>query len=209
MWLLVKNFFNSEFFIALITLFVGGFAIYLYKKQKKDYKRNAARLILQEIRYAEQKIRRYREVKNYKLYDKLLPTNSWNDNIHLFIKELKETQIDLISDFYAKTSYIDTLIATISRQKNNPPIISLSPQSSFQQPTVPRTPGVQPTGNSRGPIQPHPREISLLPLPVSQKILGDVSMNIEFIYNTSVVERLRKVSEKKWYHFFYSKYGKQ
>lgn len=109
------NFLNSNFFIALVTFCVGSFAIYLYVKQKRDYKRDAAKLILQEIRYAEQKIRKYREVRKYKLYDRLLPTNSWNDNIHLFIKDLKEVQnLDLISDFYAKASYIDTIIATIS-----------------------------------------------------------------------------------------------
>jgi len=195
-------FFNSNFFIAITTIFVGGFAICLYIKQRKDKKRDAAKLILQEIRYAEQKIRKYREVKSYKLYDKLLPTNSWNDNIHQFIKELKETQIDLISDFYAKASYIDTLIATISRQKNNPPTIGLSPTLPLQQSITPATPGVQPTGDFQVVAPSQHMEISLLPLPVSQKILEDVSMNVEFIYNTPVVEKLREISERKWYQLF-------
>jgi len=204
---------KSDFLISLVTLIVGSIAFYLYGKQRKDRKRDAARLILQEIRYAEQKIRKYREVQSYKLYDKLLPTNSWNDNIHLFIKELKEVQIDLISDFYAKTSYIDTLIATISRQKNNPIIITSTPPIPLQQSIIPIIPESQPIEDYQGPtpllpptpIQPprqsrppHPIEI----LPVSQDILKDVSMNVEFVYNTPVVEKLREISEKKWYQLF-------
>jgi len=199
---MLVSFLNSNFFLALTTLVVGGFAIYLYLKQKEDRKRDAAKLILQEIRYAEQKIRKYREVKSYKLYDKLLPTNSWNDNIHLFIKELKETEIDLISDFYAKASYIDTLINIISQQKNNPPIIVTSPTSSFQQSITPATPGVQPVENFQILAPPQPVEVSLLPLPISQKILEDVSMNVEFIYNTPVVEKLREIANRKWYQLF-------
>jgi len=195
-------FFNSNFFIAITTIFVGGFAICLYIKQRNDKKRDSAKLILQEIRYAEQKIRKYREVKIYKLYDKLLPTNNWNDNIHQFITELKETQIDLISDFYGKVSYIDTLIDTISRQKNNPPTIGLSTSSSLQQSITPTNPGIQSVEGPQSVVPSQHMEISLLPLPISQKILEDVSMNVEFIYNTPVVEKLREISEKKWYQLF-------
>jgi len=194
----MSSFLNSNFFIALVTFCVGSFAIYLYVKQKSDRKRDAAKLILQEIRYAEQKIRKFREVELYKLYDKVLPTNSWNDNIHLFIKDLKEVQnLDLISDFYAKASYIDTLIATISRQKNNPPIIiaqNLPPRASLR--ATPASPSAQQIGVSPvAPQRPTIVEIS----PLSQQILKEVSMSVEFIYNTPVVETLRKISEKKWY----------
>lgn len=193
--------------IGVVTFLVGFIAIYLYIKQRVDRKRDAARLILQEIRYAEQKIRKYREVKSYRLYDRLLPTNSWNDNIHLFIKELKEIQnVDLISDFYAKASYIDTLIAIISRQKNNPPAISSNispnPLPFLQNSITPTVPVFQQVGDFQTPMgSAQSVEISFIP-PISQKILEDVSMNVEFIYNTPVVERLRKISEKKWYQIF-------
>lgn len=190
-------------YLGFITLVVGVLVFLLYKKQKVDHKRDAAKLILQEIRYAEQKIRKYREVKSYKLYDRLLPTNSWNDNIHLFIKELKEIQnIDLISDFYAKASYIDNLIVTISRQKNNQPAIIPNLPSVLPQSFTPTTPGVQPTGDFQSFTPSQHMEIALMIPLISQKILEDVSMNVEFIYNTPVVERLRKISEKKWYQIF-------
>lgn len=186
---------DSNFFVALVTLLVGSFAIFLYIKQKIDYKRDAAKLILQEIRYAEQKIRKYREVKSYRLYDRLLPKNSWNDNIHLFIKDLRETQnVDLISDFYAKITYIDTLIDTISRKKNSQAITLGQPIASAPsgaQVAVPQ-PGAQVA------VPHHQAQAIEMPL-ITQALLKDVSMSVEFIYNTPVVERLRKISEKRWY----------
>ena len=116
-WIL---FFNSNFFVALITLAVGGSAIFLYIEQKIDHKVKAARLILQEIRYAEQQIRNSgRGIRAYPLSSKLLPTNSWNDNIHLFTTDLKETEIDMISQFYSNARFIDSLITERANQKIN------------------------------------------------------------------------------------------
>ena len=187
-------------FTGFITLLVGGVAIYLYLKQRADRKRDAARLILQEIRYAEDKIRKYRATRppQYRLHDRLLPTNSWTDNINLFIKDLKETEIDLISDFYAKASYIDIVIQKISDQKNNP--------SQSQQPViVPASPQQPSTTPGQG-FSPQPQvsqiEISLNFPQVSQEILNDVSTSVEFIYNTPVVEKLRSISERKWYQLY-------
>lgn len=102
--------------MGMITLMVGSFAVYLYIKQKRDRKRDSARLILQEIRYAEQQIRNFRTVNNYQLYIRLLPTNSWNENIHLFVKDLEEHELDMISSFYARAKYIDFLIEKRSQQ---------------------------------------------------------------------------------------------
>jgi len=125
-------------YLGLITLavgFVGFSAIYLYIKQKVDRKRDAAMLILQEIRYAEQQIRDSgKGSRGYFLASKLLPTNSWNDNIHLFIKDLKETEIDMISRFYASTAYIDSLIAERSKQKIHPTSIVPMPPTSNSPP---------------------------------------------------------------------------
>ena len=49
------------------------------------------------------------------------------------------------------------------------------------------------------------KKMALLIPPISQKILDNVSMNIEFIYNTPVVEKLRRISIKKWYQIFWYK----
>jgi len=184
-------------FLGLITLVVGGTAIYLYKKQKIDRKRDAASLILQEIRYAEEQIRNYRNYHEYKLFDRLLPTNSWNDNIHLFVKDLKEGDIDLINSFYARAGYIDVVIRKISDWKNMPSLPMRMPSASIAsqiqgEPTVP-------TGNVQSGIVPF---VNFDPMGETQKILEETSMRVEFIFNTPVVEKLRRISERKWHQIF-------
>lgn len=200
----ILKIFNDN--LGIITLFVGIIAIYLYLKQKSDRKRSAARLILQEIRYAEQQIRNSgRGARGYALSSKLLPTNSWNDNVHLFAKHLKETQIDMISEFYSKTIYIDSLIAERSRQKVNPFVV-VSPSSST--PLPPASVTAQPTSPGVASPQIHQQQAGQIiqaPNPgeaVTIKLLTDVSLSVEFLYNTPAVEKLTKISEKKWYQLF-------
>jgi hypothetical protein len=195
------TFFDSSFFVAL----VGFVAIYLYFKQKADGKRGAARLILQEIRYAEQQIRNSdRGKRGYELSSKLLPTNSWNDNIHLFTNDLKETEIDMISGFYSKATYIDYLILERSRQRLHPKVL-LSPQPASPIPS-----------SSSGTAQPIQPGISVPPQPTQQQavqvptidelvtiqILNEVSSSVEFLYNTPAAEKLRKISDGRWFYIF-------
>ena len=145
MWDPIKEFviaFNQG--VGLITLVVGLLAIYLYLKQRKDNKRQVASLILQEIRYAEQKIRDHRKFKAYKFYDTLLPTNNWYVNINLFVKDLKETEIDLISRFYSQAVYVDSLIKHLANLAANKipnnvavPLSQLNVGGSTPPPTAP------------------------------------------------------------------------
>lgn len=187
------TFFNSSFFLALATFLVGGFAIYLYKKQQYDTKRNAAALILQEIRYAEQQIRNSdRGGRGYSLSSKLLPTNSWNDNVHRFIKELTETEIDMISRFYSQASFIDWLIAERSKQKIN---------QKFQPVEIPGNAPVQLASFTQQQVTnlmqvPNPNE------EITNRILLDVSRGIEYIYNTPSVDKLRQAVQLKWHTIF-------
>lgn len=186
--------------IGLITLFVGGVAIYLYLKQKRDYKRDAAKLILQEIRYAEQQIRIAKDHGYiYYLASKILPTNSWNQNIHLFIKDLKETDMDLISRFYGAANYLDKLIGIISDRKSTrvertierrvpTPAPILIPEQSTHLPVSQNLPGIE--------------QVIIKESLLAEKILKDVSSKVEFIYNTPAVDKLRQISEKKWYQLF-------
>lgn len=187
----IQDFLNDN--LGVVTFIVGFLAIYLYIKQRKDKKRDSASLILQEIRYAEQQIRKYRAFGKYKLSDRLLPTNSWNENIHLFINDLKETELDLISSFYSKAAYLDIVIEKISDQKNTTMMVAQSSSFNSQESITPQQPQQS--------LQPVEIEIMGL-MPLSQKILSDVSQSVEFIYNTPVVEKLREISEKKWYQLF-------
>lgn len=193
-------------YVGFITLLVGSVAIWTYNKQKQDIKRKAAKLILQEIRYAEQIIRNARTQAsgNYSLSDKLLPTNSWHENIDLFVKDLKESHIDLISRFFSQAQYLDVIIRSISDKKcqKEIPLFEIQPIPNQQVQQQPAT--------SAFPIQPQPQSIpqpQIYPLEIpteslANRILKDVTNKIELIYNTPAVEKLIKISEKKWYQLF-------
>lgn len=110
---------DSSFFIALITLLVGSFAIGLYITQKRDYKRDSASIILMEIRHAEQVIDRMKasgiEISNATHI--LLPTNNWAKYNYLFIKDLDRDELDLINNFYNQCSVIDNALSQMSISK--------------------------------------------------------------------------------------------
>jgi hypothetical protein len=190
MWVDLQSFvtgFNDA--IGMITLVVGLVAVYLYLKQKSDQKRDAASLIVQEIRYAEQRISDHRKFNAYKFYDQLLPTSHWYANINLFVAELKESEIDLISKFYSQAAYVDGLIKHLA----NLAASALIPRNT------PSSPSPAPTSSSPEPSA----QVALAEFDSQAKLLLDqVSKNIEFIYNTPAIDKLRKISEKRWYHIF-------
>lgn len=192
-------------YVGFITLLVGSVAIWTYNKQKQDIKRKAAKLILQEIRYAEQIIRNARTQAsgNYSLSDKLLPTNSWHENIDLFVKDLKESHIDLISRFFSQAQYLDVIIRSISDKKcqKEIPLFEIQPtnQQVQQQPATGAF-SIQSQPQSIPQPQIYPLEIPTESL--ANRILKDVTNKIELIYNTPAVEKLIKISEKKWYQLF-------
>lgn len=169
--------------LGLITLIVGVVAVFLYFRQKKDKKREIARLILQEVRYAEQAIKEFKRHLGYKLSDRLLPTNSWNTNIHMFVSDFSETDIDSISKFYSKISYIDVMIQKISDQMNDPKNLEKIKQEIEKA----KTSG-----------QPSSITIEMVS-PISNNILIETSLSVEFLYNTPAAEKLRSISKRKWY----------
>ncbi len=171
----------SEKAMGLITLGVGLIAIYLYLKQKKDNKRDAGLLILQEVRYAEQSVRNYRTNKTYSFTEKILPTSSWHKNIHLFVKDLKETEIDLISKFYSNAAYLDEVISMLAEFSTK---TLLKPDTPLD------------IKDEKGQIT----RIATSDMTGELKALvNTISDNVEFIYNTPAMTKLRALSEKKWY----------
>ena len=113
--------------------------------------------------------------------DKLLPTSSWHSNINLFIKDLKESEIDLVSEFYCHAAYLDVVIEKISNKKND---IIIPVQSGI--------------GSDGIPVKPNLIQFELN----SNQILKDVAEKINFIYNTPAVDRLCIISERKYWLIF-------
>ncbi len=226
---IIFDFFNKG--LGLITLIVGSFAIALYIAQKKEYKRNIAQLIDQEIRYAENQITNSHIITkgNYYLAHKLLPTNHWYKNINLFMKDFNETKIDKISRFYSQVEYLDEIIKKISDYKNdilketivsNGKILAkadisiavelheiknlLTAKLQLEQGhnlQIGETKDATQGYNVQQASSTHKVDIIVERKLMAEDILNEVSNKIEFIYNTPIGEKFRDISKKKWHQF--------
>ena len=162
----------------LVTIIVGLFAYLIYIIGRADKKRDAAKLILQEIRYADQKVKNYRTYNSYNFTEKILPTNSWNININLFIRELTESQLDLISKFFSSATYLDDVIKSIADSRNKNLIQTDTPAVAGE---------IQVAMGTGGLSESEP----------AKKLIEAISKDIESIYNTPAADRLRDISERK------------
>lgn len=149
-----------------------------------------ASLILQEIRYAEARIRNYRKSNSYGLYEKLLPTDSWNNNIHLFVNDLEETELDLISTFYSKCCYIDILIEKIGEMKTSCHYEEIKKWKKLS-PLNEKINLPKDTVVERKILIKDTDEMLKI-----QDILLIISSNVELIYITAIVEKLRRIANK-------------
>lgn len=113
------SFFNSNFFLALIALLVGIFAIGLYIKQKRDYKKDAANIILMEVRNAESSIANIKSTRFIDYNKLLLSNNSWAKYSYLFIKDLDRDEWDVINNFFNQCKLYDE---SIKQLKNSLPL---------------------------------------------------------------------------------------
>jgi len=116
LYLYVPGIVNSNFFMAFVTFLVGSFVIYLYIKQKNDYKRDAASIILMEIRHAEKVVERMKMsgITVSVSIDSILPTNNWSKYNYLFIKDFDQDELELINNFYNQCSLIDNALMQIN-----------------------------------------------------------------------------------------------
>jgi hypothetical protein len=123
-------FLNSSFFVGLTTFLVaitGMSAIWIYKKQQKDRKMQAARVLLMEIRTAEERIEQIRDILLKLLrppgvkivevpeFPMVFPTKSWKTYSSLFVSDFDHDEFKLISSFYD----YGELIEDFARRNNN------------------------------------------------------------------------------------------
>ena len=206
------HFANSSFYFATITFFVGFIAIALYLRQRQDFKRDAASLILQEIRYAENRLRSFNVSFGFHFHDRVMPTSSWHKNINLFVNDLEEYEIDLISGFYTRCEYVDILIRKIADQEFFPSTIHSASQPLAQFPTAASSPTPQPTLNPTPsnfsqitPSQPQAPLVSqTIVNPKAQAHLHDLTLELRTgnLLTSAVGEHLRKISTTRRYRLF-------
>lgn len=113
------SFFQSNLFLAIITIVVGLFAFILYKMRNADSKRRIARIIFLEITNAETQLRdaRNRLEDSGKNGNKTLPEglyvmplDTWSSNRHLFVNDFKTTEWESLNEFYSKCQAFDAAI---------------------------------------------------------------------------------------------------
>lgn len=176
-----NQFVNSNFFLALATLVVGSVAISLYLIQKDHRKRDAARIIVQEIRRAEDIISDYKKTGSYAFAKKIIATNSWAKNIHLFVGDLDNDELDKISDLYSASEYLDDLVSEISQITLKDEVERGKEMMRFAQ---------------QGQTQGQNIVVSAL-FPVWRARLDEISLKIDPIYHSCIVDKLKKIAKLK------------
>ena len=96
---------SDRYLQAGVTLIVGLFVFILYIWQKRDSKKNAAKIIEVEISGAEDKLKelkvKFAESSGNEIVNSLiLSSNSWTKYKHLFINNFTAKQWRKISEFY-------------------------------------------------------------------------------------------------------------
>lgn len=103
----------TEIFNGLATLTTGGVAWLVYYRQKKDFKVQAARVLLTEIRIAEERIDKIREnINNNLLLDLPLVfvTKNWKKYAYLFISDFDTDELKLINVFYESGERVEEFV---------------------------------------------------------------------------------------------------
>lgn len=114
----MEKFLNSNFFTGLATIITGAVAIIIYFRQKKDAKVQAARVLLTEIRIAEDRIDQIRDkIMNNSTMDlpTVFPTENWKKYSHLFISDFDQDELRSLNVFYD----YGELIEDFAKRNNN------------------------------------------------------------------------------------------
>jgi len=103
----------EQYIGAIVTLLVGLTALEVYRKQKRDNKKTAARILLIEIENAERQlqiINENGEPSNLAENIYLMPSSSWSKYRHLFAQDFSPREWDTITNFYNKCLQFDDAV---------------------------------------------------------------------------------------------------
>jgi hypothetical protein len=101
---------NSNLYLGIATFIVGLFALYLYIKQQEDEKKDAANILLLEIRNAEGTLYYIKTNGTINAYTQILSTDSWNKFKHLFVEDLDRDEFEALNNFYNQAALVDKFI---------------------------------------------------------------------------------------------------
>lgn len=192
---------NTSAFTGLATILTAIVAIFLLYWEQIKKKRDAAKIIVQEIRRAEDIINEYKEQRQYKFTKKIIATNSWAKNIHYFVSKLAQDEIDKISSLYSTGEYLDLIIEKVSNHRFDENISNYKDQkkqltTEFQNQVSQTTSGGAQSGAQ--PLQQQAHQLIPIEIPIPppwKALLDEISFNYEPIYHSSICEKLKKIAK--------------
>lgn len=101
------RFLDSNLFQTIILLLTGLIGIYVYFLGKRVEKKNAAQIILMELRNAEKTIQNIKAANVIAATESIMATNSWSKYNHLFVDVLDQDELDLINRFYSQAEFAE------------------------------------------------------------------------------------------------------
>lgn len=105
--------YQSHVFVSLTIFVCTFFIVNFYKNLLKQKKKDIARLLLVEIRFAERSLEELaHKLTNYVYgeYPSVLPHNSWNKSKSLFGSVFDQDELDMMQTFYATCEEIEEFI---------------------------------------------------------------------------------------------------
>ena len=120
------------------TILTGAIAIGIYFYQKNDTKKQTARIILIEIRTAEDRINKIKDqiLNNHDDdFPTVLISNNWKKYSHLFVSDFDDDEMKLMNSFYNCCEIIDDFC----KRNNNFFWITAEEKSKLLQQTLART----------------------------------------------------------------------
>jgi hypothetical protein len=109
---------NTNAFVGLATILTGVVAFGIYFVQRANAKINAARVLLTEIRNAEERINEIRgklTANSTADFPSILVSKSWTMYAHLFVRDFDQDELKLIGSFFDDCA----LIEEMGRRNNN------------------------------------------------------------------------------------------
>jgi hypothetical protein len=101
------DFLDSNLFQTVVIFITGAVVLIIYFVNKYTEKKEAARIIVNEIRMAEISIQEIKKGKVVSELSVILPQNTWQYKKHLFLNNLDQDEINLINAFYYKCSFAE------------------------------------------------------------------------------------------------------
>jgi hypothetical protein len=194
------NYFSQNIFNGFATLITGLVAWFVYLYGKRDRKIEIATILLNEIFVAEREINNIKKNKIISDYVSVLPSNHWEINQHIFVKNFDVDELSKISEFYKSCSLAEDSLKSIR---------SYLPVSMDQKTRSIQGKLLELMTDSASNIEYeekkkkildlfHTEDYWFLPNAPTQKLIEYIQ-NIEQLSISSIGMKFKKVRDSKWY----------